>query len=171
MPSILMRVRLFLSSYFPLFLIVGALFFPKNVWLAGGVVLVGLLSLVEGWRYLRYCQRKHQRSFAKVKDYQRRDNEAMTYIASYIVPFATFNLDLGPQIFALCVFVGVLLIIYVSSNMIYVNPMLNLFGFHLYEVTLEQSDHSYYYVTRKRLKREDTIRYVYVSDEVLLEEK
>jgi hypothetical protein len=173
MPNLRMRILLFLSSYFPLFVIVSIiLYFDKeNLWAALLCLTIGLLCLLGALSYLSWCRRHLQRSFAKVKDYQRRDGEALSYVATYIVPFATFNLDVVPQILALSVFIAMMLILYVNSNLIYVNPMLNLFRYHLYEVNLENSgDHSHYYIARKRLRRGDTIHYVTISDEVILSE-
>ncbi|MBE3560681.1 MAG: hypothetical protein IMW89_15900 [Ktedonobacteraceae bacterium] len=171
MPATPMRILLFLSSYFPLFVILGILFFTKNLVVALVSFAVGLLSVLALFNYLRWCRRHLQRSFAKVLDYRQRDSEVMTYVATYLIPFVSFPLDLGPQILALIVFLSTLLVLYVNSNLIYVNPMLNLFGYHLYEINLEQSDHSHYYIARGRLKRGETVHYVYISNEVLLAEK
>ncbi len=171
MPTIQMRVLLFFSSYFPLFLIIGILVFSKS-WLATVVIiLLDVFFVFALWQYLRACRRTHQRSFIKLRDYQQRDSEAMSYIASYVVPFASFSLDVIPQILALAVFILVLLVLYVNSNMIYVNPMLNLAGYHLYEIEVEHGDHSLYYLARKRLARGEIIHYVSISSDVLLEAK
>jgi hypothetical protein len=55
--------------------------------------------------------------------------------------------------------------------MIYVNPMLNLAGYHLYEIEVEHGDHSLYYLARQRLARGEIIHYVSISSDVLLELK
>jgi hypothetical protein len=171
MPTVRMRVLLFLSSYFPLFLIISVLVFPKNWLVAVVIFFLDICFVVALWRYLRYCQRKHQRAFIRLRNYQQRDSEAMSYIASYVVPFASFSLDIVPQVIALTIFILMLLALYVNSNMIYVNPMLNLVGYHLYEIEIEHSNHSHYYLARKRLARDEIIYYVQVSGDVLLESK
>jgi hypothetical protein len=170
MPTIYMRMLLFFSSYFPLFLILGILFASKNWILTVAIICLGSLTLFELWRYLHDRRRRMQHSFSKILDYSRRDSEAMSYIASYVVPFATFSLDVISQALALAVFVIVLMVLYVNSNMIYINPMLNLVGYHLYEIEIEHSSHSHYYLARKRLARGEIIHYVRISDEVLLEQ-
>lgn len=170
MPTIYMRVLLFFSSYFPLLVIIGILFATKN-WIVTLVIITfGLLAVLELWRYLHDRQRNQQHSFTKILDYHRRDSEAMSYIASYVVPFASFALDTLPQILALAIFIMVLLVLYVNSNMIYINPMLNLVGYHLYEIEIEHSSHSHYYLARKRLARGEIIHFVRISDEVLFEQ-
>ena len=171
MPTLRTRILLFLSSYVPLFLIIGILVFAKS-WLAASVIFfLAACFTFTLWLYLRYFRRKNKRAFSRLSDYHSRDSEAMSYIASYIVPFATFSLDVLPQILALAIFVLVLLVLYVNSNMIYVNPLLNLAGFHLYEIEVEHGEQSRYYLARKRLARNELIYYVEISKDVWLESK
>jgi hypothetical protein len=171
MPTIQMRVLLFFSSYFPLFLIIGILLFSKS-WIATVViVLLDVFFVCTLWLYLRACKRTNQHSFIKLCAYRQRDSEAMSYIASYVVPFASFSLDAIPQVLALAIFILMLLLLYVNSNMIYVNPLLNLMGYHLYEIEVEHGTHSFYYLARKRLARGEIIHYVSISNDVLLELK
>ena len=175
MPTRSIRVILFVSSYWPLFFILGGLFFFSKAWSHGWVISVicALLCFVGPlgfWCYLRYSRKRNQHKFTVLHDYQRRDNEVMSYIASYIVPLATFSLDPPMQIFVLITFLLLLLILYVNSNMIYINPMLNVAGYHLYEIEVGNKEH-YYYLARKRLVREETIDYVHISDEIWLELK
>jgi hypothetical protein len=171
MPILRIRVLLFLSSYWPLFFILAVLYFSKN-WIVSAICaaicVIGPLSL---WWYLRYCRKRHQRKCDRLCSYQRRDSEVMSYIASYIVPLATLSLDLFSQMVILITFLLVLLILYVNSNMIYINPILNIFGFHLYEIEIEGSNLSHYYLARKRLIRNENIYYVHISDEIWLEVK
>jgi hypothetical protein len=44
-------------------------------------------------------------------------------------------------------------------------------GYHLYEIEVEYSDHSRYYLARKRLARDEMIYYVEISSDVWLEAK
>jgi len=62
-----------------------------------------------------------------------------------------------------------LLVLYVRSNMIYINPILNFFGYHLYEVEIEASQSAHYYITRKPPERGREIRFVRLSDDIFLE--
>jgi len=58
----------------------------------------------------------------------------MAYIVSYLVPFLTVSFtDLAGTV-SFVVFIVVIGIIYVSSNMVYINPILSLRGYHLFEV-------------------------------------
>lgn len=165
-----MRCILFLCSYFPLWLIFAVLLFEKHTAIAIVIVAIGLSSLIITWGYIRWAQGNLAPSGEKLCDFSRRDTEVMSYIASYLVPFVTFALDTWQQVTALVIFLLVLLTVYVHSNMIYINPMLNLFGYHLYEVEIEHSEHPYYYIARRRLIRGEKIQFVRVSDDILLEQ-
>lgn len=171
MPTIPIRVLLFLSSYWPLFFILTVLYFSKNLivsTICAAICMIGPLGL---WGYLRRCRKRHQSKSDRLSSYHRRDSEVMSYIASYIVPLATLSLDLFSQMFILITFLLLLLILYINSNMIYINPILNIFGFHLYEIEIEGSNLSHYYLAQKRLIRNEFIHYVHISDEIWLETK
>ena len=166
-----MRIVLFFCSYFPLTLIICALQSDQWPWwiiaLIGGVPGLGSLALTGFYFWLMrrtaYVQQKKVTSFSK------HDSEIMSYIASYIIPFVTFPLGGWKQIVTLLIFVVVLLVIYVQSNMIYINPMLSIVGYHLYEIEVEQSQRSHYYIARKPLERTPEIRFVPLSDDIYLE--
>ena len=86
-----------------------------------------------------------------------------------MLPLVTFPLDGWKQIVVLLVFVLVLGIVYINSDMIRINPMLNLAGYHLYEIKVEHGTESYSLITRRRIRRGDTIRIVDVGRGLFLE--
>lgn len=171
MPTIFIRCMLFMCSYFPLTLIVCVLQYHIWPWwvlaLLGGVA--GLGSVGVTLCYLWYMQHTVAYQQVKVNDFSTHDADVMSYIASYLVPFVTFPLGGRKQILTLLIFMAVLMIIYVRSNMIYINPVLNIFGYHLYEVEVEHSRRAHYYIARKPLERGCDIRFVVLSDDIYLE--
>jgi hypothetical protein len=100
---------------------------------------------------------------------QRRDGDVMGYIASYLLPFVAIPFSGWQQGIALLVFVIVLGIVYVNSNMIHINPMLNLFGFHIYEITLEHSEAPHSLITRRHIAKNETIHLVDIGDGIFLD--
>lgn len=170
MPAIVMRGLLFLCSYFPLVLIFCILLW--NVWPLWAILLlasIGLASLLLTWVYFRTMLRRSSISRATIAGFAQRDSDVMSYLASYLIPFVSFSLANVQQALALGVFFSVLFLIYVHSNMIYVNPMLNVVGYHLYEIEIEQSQRSHFYIARQRLQRKDEICFVALSDDIYLE--
>jgi hypothetical protein len=167
MASKLARFLLFLSSYFPLAAIFFILFVQKQRCVAVTILSIGLLGLVGLAWYLRVVQRIGPFQVT-VKDIQRRDAEAMSYIVSYLIPFIAVPFNGWEQGFALSIFFVVLGVLYVNSNMIHINPMLNLAGYHLYEITLaDDAVHSL--ITRRRIVRGEKLSVIKAGEDILVE--
>ncbi len=173
--TVLTRILLFLSSYFFLFIIFSLLWYEKHFWLSVAVAAASVLTLLALLGYIRSVSRTNQRKTGKVVSVERKDGEVMGYVASYLIPFVTFSIDNEhgqvsvPQVLALAVFLLVLLVIYVNSNMIYINPVLNIFGYHLYAIEIEHGGREVYYLARKPVRRDESISYVRLSDDIFLE--
>src|SRR6266516_64275 len=71
------------------------------------------------------------------------------------------------------VFLVVMGSVYVNSEMLCINPVLNLFKYRLYEITIEHSAETFALITRRqrRLKHGDVIRVVDVGRGILLEKR
>jgi len=133
MPTAFTRFVLFLSSYAPLMLIF-AIRDPLKFRFSRSVFLVlALSSLALLWLFVRTGQRLAAYSIA-VQSAQVRDAEAMSYIVTYFLPFLGISGDNWPDAASLLLVYAVVAIIYVNSNLIYINPMLNLAGYRLFEV-------------------------------------
>lgn len=171
MPRLFVRCMLFFSSYFPLMFIFSILLWRTQRSWAIGILTVGIVSLLITFLYMNRRNRKGGVSQAKITEVEKRDENVVSYIASYLIPFVTFPLDKPEQLAALLVFVGVLLILYVNSNMIYINPMFNLLGYHLYEITIESDLMSHYLIARRGIKPNKMLYFVEISDNVYLEKK
>ncbi len=171
MTNFFVRCMLFISSYFPLILIFCIFLIGKYPYWAAGIMAVGILSLSIMVLYFRSSLRTMTAFQDKVTAFQKHDADVMGYIASYLIPFVTFPLDNVQQTAALSVFVAVLLVVYVNSNMIYINPVLNLAGYHLYEVNIERSAQSHYFIARQRVVLGEMIRFVRLSDDIFLEKR
>ena len=169
MPRLFVRCMLFFSSYFPLLLIFSILLWRTQLYWAVGLLTLGMVSLLITFLYMSRRKRKGGVSQAKITGVEKRDENVVSYIASYLIPFVTFPLDKPEQIAALLVFIGVLLILYVNSNMIYINPMFNLVGYHLYEITIQSDQMSHYLIARRGIKPDQMLYFVEISDNVYLE--
>jgi hypothetical protein len=166
-PSVITRLLLFLSSYFPLSLIFFVIFFSEHHKVAISILAVGTGGLL--WMLLYLKKAKSLAPFQlKIAAFHKRDTEAMAYIVTYIIPFLAIPLHGWKEGIALSIFFIVLGILYVNSNMIHINPMLNLFGYHLYEITTEDgSVHSL--LAKRSIRHLETVKVVKLGDEILLE--
>ena len=172
MPNLFLRCMFFISSYFPLTLIFSIMLWDKGT---GGkitaivVLAIGILSVIYLLMNIESKRRRISGFHRKATDIQVRDGDVMSYIASYVIPFITFEFTDWKLTIALVIFLLVLALLYINSGMIYINPMLNLAGYHLYEVTLEPDSISYYLIARSRLKRGAQLYLIPMSDGVFLE--
>ena len=171
MPRLFVRCMLFFSSYCPLMLIFSILSWRTQPLWAIGILTLGLISLLVTFLYISRRERKGGVSQAKITAVEKRDENVVGYIASYLIPFVTFPLDKPEQIAALLVFVAVLLVLYINSNMLYINPMFNLVGYHLYQITIESDQMSHYLIARQGIKPNKMLYFVEISDNVYLEKK
>lgn len=132
--TILAQFALFLSSYAPLFGVFSLLdSFGRGAPTIACVVLaaVGLL--------LPFVVLGATRSMAsqnlEVASSQVRDGDALAYIATYLVPFAAVTATTARERGALGLFVLVIAVIYIRSGLFYINPLLALAGYRLFQVT------------------------------------
>lgn len=168
--NIFVRCMLFLSSYFPLFVILFVLLGEEQPVVALFSLGLGLLGLAITYLYFKAVVFRRSPIQGDITSRHARGSEIMGYIASYIVPFVTFSLSSWRQIVALTLFILILGIVYIfSEDMVRVNPVFNLLGYRLYEVTVEQGKDSFALITRRRIKYGDRVLLIKVDDGIFWE--
>lgn len=133
MPRRWVMTTLFLSSYLPLFALVGARSIGKATSIAAVCACLVVAGAVGTVVFLRSARRKTLGHY-ELLDVQKRDGDVAAYAATYLLPFVTVFSDDLRDILTLAAFIAFLGIIYVRSRLIYVNPLLALFGYHLWQV-------------------------------------
>ncbi|WP_442954349.1 anti-phage protein KwaA [Paenibacillus sp. MMS18-CY102] len=63
-----------------------------------------------------------------------KNSDVLNYIATYLIPFVTFNTDKLNDLISFIVLMLVLTVVYVNANIFFINPLLNLFGYHVYQI-------------------------------------
>lgn len=169
MPNLPTRFMLFLCSYLPLSLIFFLLLLDSSALLSILSLITGISGLVWTLLYLRKSY-KLIPSREEVAEVSKRDSEVIGYIVGYLVPFVAIPFESLEQALALGVFVTVICFLYVSSNMIYLNPTLGLLGFRLYEVTLKGGG-THFLITRSRVVRNQVLYVVKNGEDILLEKQ
>lgn len=168
--NIFVRCMLFLSSYFPLFVILFVLLGEEQPVLSWAFLSIGLFGLAVTFLYFNTVVFRRSPIRGDITSRHARGSEIMGYIASYIVPFATFSLSSWRQIIALSIFILILGIVYIfSEDMVRVNPVFNLLGYRLYEVTVAQGKDSFALITRRRIKCDDRALLIKVDNGIFWE--
>lgn len=158
------KIPLFLSSYFPLWLIfLGFLviddtkyhLFTKPIaenqvvfWsVVGFSLLVTLPPLIV---YLAlWTTKKENNSFPiSVKFKEDSTNEYVIYVVTYIIPFMVDNFLEPARIFALVVMMVTIGALYIRTNYFHINPILNLFGYKLYKI-FDESNNKYLLLSKR----------------------
>jgi len=146
-PRLPFRIALFLSSYAPLF----ALLAWTNrgttwVWLTLAIVAVlSVAALAVVFRIKATDVGPRLVVARSTPD----EGEVMAYVSTYLLPFLGLDLSSATGI---VVFLGFLLVggvVYVNSNMLFVNPLLSVAGYHTFKV-VDPDGAEYRLVTRRK---------------------
>jgi len=170
MPNVPTRVILFLSSYAPLFLIIAMRGWSDSRYLAVGLAIVAVLSVLMLFVFLRVAQ-KLAADRVKIDSVASRDGDAMSYIVTYLLPFLAVKLNDVTDVGSLGIVLLVIAILYVNSNMIYTNPVLNIAGYHIFEIHDADGKTTALMCKRAYIRTGSEIDVISVGDYVLLEKK
>lgn len=128
------RFVLVTSSYSPLFLLLGLVSYEKHWRLAIAfwalaliptLLLVGLLVVM--WRVIRTLP-------LRIVSTKNRTEDVGVYATTYLLPFLALPFESWETIVALFFFIGLLVLVYLRARVSWLNPLLLLAGFRLYEV-------------------------------------
>jgi hypothetical protein len=131
--TVVARLALFLSSYAPLFGVFALLQSfgggSTPVWIAiafAGPIVLAVVML--------YVNHEIEGQDLTVATAQSRDGDALAYVATYLVPFAAITATTPREQAALALFVVLIAVIYVRSSLFYVNPLLAIVGYRLFQI-------------------------------------
>ncbi len=169
MGSVHARLLLFLSSYFPLAVILAVLFIPTYWVVSIFLVIVGVASVFGMFAYLKSL--KDTAPFqVEVVGVQRRDSEVVSYVVGYVIPFLAVPFTGWQQGVGLALFFGVICVLHVKLNLIHINPTLAIADYRLYEVTTARGGvHSL--ITKRRVALGDRLRVVKIGEDILVERR
>lgn len=140
MPRLPFRVAMFLSSYAPLFALL-AYTNDETTWavrILAGVAITSVILLV-----LVLASHVNDRGPRLVVAHSRpQDGDVLAYIATYLIPFLGLDLSHRHQAIAFAGFMLVLMVVYINSNMLFVNPLLSVAGYHSFEIE-DPDGHAY----------------------------
>ncbi len=129
-------VLLFMSSFSPLFVMFALR--SETWWLQVPLAIVGILGLAGSIVVTDFVARTAPQE-VEVADVAPRDAETVSYLVTYLLPFLVAPSARWQDLAALGCFLLVLGVLYVKSNMVYINPVLALRGYHLWSLELVSS--------------------------------
>lgn len=187
------RILLFILSMAPFFVILGLMSMNipicfdrdaefigwaelwKNTWLGWVIIMVSIvLELVIYFLFQSVCKREAGEASEKVVDIKDRNFDLVSFVTSIFLPLISFQYDQLSHWIVTILIVCLIGYIYCKFNGYYTNPTLALFGYRLYEVTLdnmkENKDHNSQrkvtLLVQSSLKEGDRVRCSELSNEV-----
>lgn len=158
-PRLLTSILLFLSAYFPLFLILAAKDFDwdRTQWLRHPLPLVSLLvssGLSVPLLYLVMYQMPRGNMQVTIKGVRDRSIDIINYTIPYMIGFFGVDLSKKADAVGIIVFLVILLMLMVNSKTVFLNPMLTIVGYHLFDIDYEfdGKEHSAVVLSRNDIK-------------------
>lgn len=129
------RIRLFVGSYALLFLLLAIRF--TTPWLVVVCGIVALIGFADMARIVFVVSRRTSSDPVRIARVRDSGAEVSGYLATYLLPFLTVEDPGWRDLTAYAVFIGVLGLVYVRSEMTQINPTLYLFGRRVVHVVTE----------------------------------
>ena len=131
-------------------------------------ILIPLTLIFLCWIIISCSQKKLESFEVSLKSVRVSDREAFSFLLAYLLPLVT-RPSLGVNMSMLCLFLVVFFVFIFASHSHHFNPLLELFGYHSYEITTE-AGMSYILLTRKGIRScKDINRIVHITDYIVLE--
>ncbi len=175
------KILLFLSSYTPLFLIlllkvtsqlvdnyqeaeqfVIKSFLTTN-WIS--ILMLSVLSLIIVFPniilglILKDTKRTSNPKQVKVKSVNKMNHIYMEYLISYIIPFLAFDFSDFFDMAALMLLITTIGIIYINSDLLYININFNIRGYNLYNI-IDDKNKDYMLLSKKSRIKKDSLLYL-----------
>jgi len=140
-PKLFTAVLLFISAYSPFFLILAVKDFdytlkskylfnnPIPIWILLGITLISVFILFAVIHYMKSST--YNGEIISVKN---RSVDLIGYTIPYMVSFFGMDLNESSDVISMCIFMLILLVLTLSSKSIFMNPMLALIGYGLYDI-------------------------------------
>ena len=164
------KVLLFLTSYMPLYIILIIQNYDDHRELSVGLTLfsAALMGVVAFVLYKVYTVGGRRREIINVEDANRLNLE---YFIAYVIPFIPNDLIQLDNAVSFLIVLFIMGVIYIKSDLIYMNPPLVLVGFNIFKATAIIDDKKKEIVVITRKKRREfakTEELIELGDNVML---
>lgn len=150
------KIILFITAYLPLSIIMFIKYYKFNtiaLLTTGFILLISLMCCFIVIQILDETNKTEGTIYEVVK-IEDQSQMSLNYLFTYIIPFITMTLDDISNLISIGIFIFITLIIYVNSNLLYMNPFLNICGYSILKVNLknECGQYSYMLITKNKNK-------------------
>lgn len=150
------KIILFITAYLPLSIIMLVKYHHSSavaMYTTGFILLVSFICCIIVLQILDETN-KTEGSIYEIMTIEDQSQLSLNYLFTYIIPFITMTLDDISNLVSIGIFIFITLVIYVNSNLLYMNPFLNICGYSILKVNLknEAGLYSYMLITKNKNK-------------------
>ncbi|MDI6619223.1 MAG: hypothetical protein QME45_11225 [Clostridiales bacterium] len=130
--GIISKISMFLSSYALLFLALAAKYYknkPMMYMLAASIIGCIATGFI--------IKTKINHVSGEILSIQSKNEQITSYLVTYLLPFMGFNLNNAEDDIALLIIFIIIGVLYIKADLIYINPVLMILGYNIYDVVFK----------------------------------
>jgi hypothetical protein len=162
-PKIFTAVLLFISAYSPLFVILAVKDFDFENKFAFNhplvvTIILFLTTATIGLLFFTVAKMERGNMPVTVRSVKNRSADLINYTIPYILSFFGFDLSKWGDIISLTIFLFIMMLLTIKSKSVFLNPILALKGYGLYDLdyTFNDRDYSVIVLCKEELRPGDT---------------
>ncbi len=163
------KALLFFSAYTPLFIIlILKNIDPCNIFFYISLGLLVLLNLILILIFRRVAKKINQKK-VNIKEMKDKTSDALNYVFPYIIAFIGFEFQTWQDWVMFLLLIFIIFTIYTNSNLIFINPMLNLIGYKIYKIVTIDNSSIIILSKKKKIDKNSILTIKNISDNIYLE--
>lgn len=162
------RLLLVATSLAPVLLVYAVTIWDENRRLSGLGLAITLLLVLVCLGLLKLVRRKGAAETYEVKSIVHKDSQLLAFLVAYVLPLVTAEQDALDHA-ALVTFIIIVTLVLYRSDIVHVNPLLGLLGFHFFEVQTSDGVTRLLVTARRGPVRPGRIRAVALSSFMIFE--
>lgn len=159
------KVFLFLSSFIPLFGIIIIRNLDAIPIVVGFGSLIAIVSIVLAIMFFQVSRISGK--YLNIDRVENANKVSLEYFVVYIVPFLTVDFLALTDLASMAILFGIMAYMYVKSDLIYMNPMLNLFRLNIFKVRLQDGE-EVIVISKRKKKDLATEEVIELAENVLI---
>ncbi|GGL85362.1 hypothetical protein [Nakamurella endophytica] len=168
-PALPVRLLFLAAAYSPLLLLLAVLdLFGVQAlrWLFAAVCVAGIAATAV---FLRWALPRRNAVTTRVHEASPREGEALKFFASYVVPFFVTAAAPPSTRWALLVYLVLIAVLYLQSDLYYANPLFALLGYRVFDVSRRERDVAVVLSRSWHLAADQQIRLVHLGGYVFVD--
>lgn len=159
---------LFISAYTPLFIILSIYLLEEYFVLSLILIIITVIADL-----IFYLLIKGSKNFTEtvytVKNSENRTANSLNYVVAYVVAFLGISFSKWQDFVTLIIIMATIYVVFINSNLIFVNPLLNVFNYRIFSIEVEEGGKIILITKTKKLEKNDKINIRNIADDIYIE--